>query len=504
MALALFACALVVAACTGTDEAPREAPAGPIEIKVMEFNIEYGGEEVDFRSVVDAIVASGADIVGIEEAWGNMDRLGRALGWSYDERTHIVSRFPLLAPPDGDGRFTYVAVEPGRVVAIGNVHLPSSPYGPFRIRAGVRPRAILELERRVRIPAVRPFLTRLSELAERDVPSFLVGDFNAPSRLDWTPAAVGEREHVEFPLEWPVSVAVENAGFSDSCRDVHPDPVSDPGLTWPAKRPFVKGYNPGLNDSPADRIDFVYVAGPATTLTSQLVGERGAPGVDIAISPWPTDHRGVVSSFEAVPAVPPVLVTVAHRVVEQGDGARVLFHSPGRSGERVVVVPRGSGPAEAVVAERSTGDGAPRDGAITLATEGWDPRAYDVVLLSGSGEELARTSFWVLGPRTKPSIDTAGSVFAEGDPIEVVWRGAPGNRWDWVGVYKRGADPNVASYLLWVYTDASVAGSTVFDGDANGRPWPLPPGRYSVYLLEDDGYEKLAGAAFTVRGAGGG
>jgi hypothetical protein len=51
---------------------------------------------------------------------------------------------------------------------------------------------------------------------------------------------------------------------------------------------------------------------------------------------------------------------------------------------------------------------------------------------------------------------------------------------------------------LWLYTDASIAGAAVIDEDANG-PWPLGPGRYSAYLLEDDGDKKLAGAPFTVR-----
>jgi hypothetical protein len=37
------------------------------------------------------------------------------------------------------------------------------------------------------------------------------------------------------------------------------------------------------------------------------------------------------------------------------------------------------------------------------------------------------------------------------------------NRWDWVGIYERGADPNVASYFTWLYTGATVTGSAVLD-----------------------------------------
>jgi hypothetical protein len=65
-------------------------------------------------------------------------------------------------------------------------------------------------------------------------------------------------------------------------------------------------------------------------------------------------------------------------------------------------------------------------------------------------------------------------------------------------VYERGADPNVASYLTWFYTHASIQGTGVLDADSEG-PWPLLAGRYSVYLLADDGYRVLARSWFTVR-----
>ena len=76
---------------------------------------------------------------------------------------------------------------------------------------------------------------------------------------------------------------------------------------------------------------------------------------------------------------------------------------------------------------------------------------------------------------------------------------APGNKWDWIGVYRRGADPNVASYKNWDYTDAKIAGTVLIDGRAPGGPWPLPPGEYDVLLLKDDSYQELARAPFTVK-----
>lgn len=494
--------AMILGACTSsTTEKGTDATgtAGPKQLKVMEFNIEYGGEEIEFDGVIAAIEAAGAEVVGIEEAYGNMPRIADELGWDYyDARMQIVSQYPLLAPSGSDGLYTYVALEPGRVVAIGNVHLPSSSYGPFKVRDGAKPAEALATEEKVRMPAIEPSLEALAGLPE-EMPVFLLGDFNAPSHLDWTEEAVGSRDHVKFALDWPVGEAVEQAGFHDSWRDVYPDPVQDPGLTWPAARPRIKhGYNPGLKDRPADRIDMVYAAGPATTVASEIVGEEEAEEVDIPVAPWPSDHRAVVSTFEVTPATPPTFVAVDQRLVAAGEDVRVTFHSDGEDGERVVIV-AGGGEASAALAEQPTGEGSPADGTLEFSTEGWDPGAYEAVLVGASGGELDRIPFWLGDPDGKPEVSTTKSSYKVDEPIEVEWHGSAGNRWDWVGIYKRGADPNVAWYILWLYTESAVDGSLTFDRDAHG-PWPLKAGKYTVYLLEDDSYESLAGGNFTISG----
>jgi hypothetical protein len=336
--------ATLCAACTSASEESSTKAREALSLKVMEFNIEYGGHEISFDSVVEAIQKSDADIVAVEEAWGNMPLLARRLGWRYfDRRMQLVSQLPLLAPSGSDGLYTFVGVEPGEFVAIGNVHLPSAPYGPFKIKGGAGPKKIVALEKKVRLPAVKPYLEALTELADDGVPVFLTGDFNAPSHLDWTTDAVGTRSHMEYALEWPVSAAVEDAGFQDSYREVHPDPVKSPGITWPAVRPFVKGYNPGLNGAAADRIDFVYSAGPAIARDSVLVGEKSHPEVETSVTPWPTDHRGIVSTFDVDPAVPPSFIAAEQRVIEVGDAGRVTYESQGVDTEPSRRSPAGQG-----------------------------------------------------------------------------------------------------------------------------------------------------------------
>ena len=72
----------------------------------------------------------------------------------------------------------------------------------------------------------------------------------------------------------------------------------------------------------------------------------------------------------------------------------------------------------------------------------------------------------------------------------VSWRNAPAYRRDWIGIWKRGDTDLYNDYLTFVYTNATVSGSTTI-----GK---LPPGRYVARLMKDDGYAELARVPFTV------
>ena len=199
------------------------------------------------------------------------------------------------------------------MVAVANVHLPSSPYGPYRLRDGVSHDEVIALEERVRLSAIQEQLSALEDLAARGIPAFLTGDFNSPSHLDWTEAADDARDDVPFPVEWPVPKALAAAGFFDSYRSVNPDPVAEPGFTW------TPGGPESVKREVHDRIDWVLAGGPVEATASRVVGEAGNESVDLEVDPWPSDHRGVVSTFDMTPAETPTLTAVADRLVEQPD-----------------------------------------------------------------------------------------------------------------------------------------------------------------------------------------
>jgi endonuclease/exonuclease/phosphatase family metal-dependent hydrolase len=201
----------------------------PVTLKVMSFNIWYGGEQVDFQQVIEAIKAADADIVGLQEPDGNTARIAAAAGYSYvDLRRHIISRVPLfdsglgartetgqavysMAGLDSNAAHVWALVAPGQVVAVANLHLTSDPYGPNAVRDGETLEAVLAVEAATRLPEIEPLAAALEPLVAAGVPVIVTGDFNTPSHLDWTTATVGLLPERLYPVEWPVTRRMEDA-----------------------------------------------------------------------------------------------------------------------------------------------------------------------------------------------------------------------------------------------------------------------------------------------------
>jgi hypothetical protein len=108
----------------------------------------------------------------------------------------------------------------------------------------------------------------------------------------------------------------------------------------------------------------------------------------------------------------------------------------------------------------------------------------------------------------KVHLTTDASSYPVGKPITASWTDGPANRWDWIAVYRSAADdPKKDYYLVWAYTGGhdsgalppSTHGKIVFGRDQQGKPWPLPPGRYTLHYLLTDQYHSVASARFTVR-----
>jgi endonuclease/exonuclease/phosphatase family metal-dependent hydrolase len=471
------------------------AQTEPAELRIMTFNIWLGGELVNFGKVIEAIEKSGADIVGLQEATGNTLRLADALGWYANERTQIISRFPLIDPPGSEGYYVFAQLAPGQVAAVANVHLPSDPYGPYLVRDGSSLEEVLENEQATRMPMLEPVLTKLSELSQTGMPVLLTGDFNSPSHLDWIEGLAEVREEVKYPVAWPVTVAVEEAGFIDTYRAAHPDPVEEPGVTWTYGYPY-----PRLRENEViDRIDLVFATSNIEVMGSDIVGPGGSPNADIEVTPFPSDHRGVVSTVRLTPVEPPLFVAADKRRIVQGEPIVIRYHAPnGEDSDRIVLV-KSEGDAVNDALMSLPPYEADFFGAVTFGSATLEPGLYDAVLLSENTEEVSRNSFWIVAPNATPSLSTDKSSYSEGEAITVTWDNAPALRWDWLGIYAAD-DADLYNYLGFLYTGASVSGSATFDSEVIGEAM-LPPGDYEVRLMLDDGYQVLGSSHFTVEPA---
>ncbi|MDY0872471.1 endonuclease/exonuclease/phosphatase family protein [Dongia rigui] len=471
-------------------------------LRIMTFNIFLGGDQVSFAKVIEAIKASKADIVALQEAEGHTREIADALGWPYAvANRNVISRLPLFAPPtaigpDGnDLNYLFAEITPGKFVAVADVHLPSDPYGPYAFREGKSAEEVMKLEEETRLPAITAYIEPLKKLADSGVPVVVLGDFNSPSHLDWTKAMVGKRPQITAPMDWPASKALADAGFTDAYRAVHPDPVAKPGITWSYGYPF-----PHLDANEAlDRIDLIQVAGPAKTTAAEIAGDPKMPDTDIPVSPWPSDHRAVTATLDVTPGPVPAMVSIEPRSVKVGDMVRIRFHAATEDGRyeggRIAVIADG-GDVAAPLLSLYANNGTDRASSQDLGTAGLAPGAYQGVMLGADGKELARAPFWVVARDAMPTLATDKADYAAGEPVVARWANAPGNRFDWLGLFAKG-DPAEDNYQQFFYINSAVAGSLTLDKDLLGDA--LAAGDYELRLMRDDAYARLAVAAFTVK-----
>jgi exonuclease III len=299
------------------------APVGAETLRVMSFNIWSGGanEGKSIEETVAAIKAAGADVVGLQETRLEPDpctatdcaatgdsvapAIAEALGWHVHDQTAtnvalwanaVISRYPIgPASPNDLG----VALDVnGRTVWLFNIHLDDEPYQPYQllgIEYGPAPFIGTEAEAvqfatETRGPALDLLLADMAA-AEGAALVVVTGDFNEPSVHDWTPAVVASGAK-PVAVAWPTTGRLVAEGFVDAYRSVHPDPVAKPAYTWTPR------YDEAAEDDEPDRIDFVLVRGEGVRVTdAAIVGEDG-PRSDIAVMPWPSDHRAVVAEIE--------------------------------------------------------------------------------------------------------------------------------------------------------------------------------------------------------------
>ena len=280
-------------------------------LRVMSYNIHRGGVVLlkqPLSQTAKAIQLAKADIVGIQETKSprgdTLEDLAKLLGWNHDmgKGSNILTRYEIV---DSLYKGVKVKLDSGRHAYVFNVHLSSHPYQPYQLLE-IRPSwhkhtnnitfikteaEAIEWAKKARGAEIGKVLRQVKSIPDKEVPVFVVGDFNEPSHLDWTEAAARIGRH-PIKVAYPTSTEMARAGFSDSYRTIYPDEMKNPGLTW---SPKYKADDPRTH---LDRIDFVYFKGNGLKVTNvKIIGEN-KENADMVVTPYPSDHRAVVASFK--------------------------------------------------------------------------------------------------------------------------------------------------------------------------------------------------------------
>ena len=297
-------CLCALAACTSSKESKKT-------LTVLSWNVWHGGHSKTYsgkgcEGTIDILKKSEADVVLMIETYGAAPMVADSLGYSYNlisDNLSIYSRYPIIrkyAFADSISTFNFGGVmidvdgKPVRVFNTWLHYLPDMRLVP----TDKSKEEILAWEMEgTRDEEIHKILSVLQPLlAEADsIPIIMGGDFKVHSHLDWTEATRNVYFDGGGGVDWPVSIAMEEAGFKDSFREMNPNPVANLGVTWLTDADSLE------TECRMDRIDFIYYQGKtiqaiASECYDNSLGKTFTfKGEDFF---YPSDHGFVLSKFE--------------------------------------------------------------------------------------------------------------------------------------------------------------------------------------------------------------
>jgi endonuclease/exonuclease/phosphatase family metal-dependent hydrolase len=251
----------------------------------------------------------------------------------------LLSKWPIekveAVPGSDDGIAAFHVKWPWGKLVVGAAHLDWEHFSPAMVR-GYDPSTMLvtrydKLEKPIhqeksaveqilkaddnskRGPQVQAWINYAKTLP-KDAAQILAGDFNEPSHMDWTDKTKDTFDHHGLTIPWRRSQLLQWAGFQDSYREKFPDPVTHPGITWPAHAFGEKntGWTPGADER--ERVDFVYHNNHLKTADAGLMGGNNywvggelfqpkpwhKDNYPMDLLPWFSDHKGLFVEFNVV------------------------------------------------------------------------------------------------------------------------------------------------------------------------------------------------------------
>lgn len=272
----------------------EQLPERRNDLRLMEFNIWHGGNETGSEAgperVADIIRDSEAEVVGLIETYGSGPKIADELGYClylHSSNLSILSKFPIVETADFFRPFNCSAarIQVSRTQTINyiNLWLHYLPDTRRQLLDKVSVDSIVAGEWTTRAAELKQILQEADSAGFIDgkVPTFVSGDFNIDSHLDWIEST--RDEHQGYVVPWPTSILMEQAGFTDSYRKLYPNPKTHPCKTWsPAYTPQENGFY--------YRIDFIFYKGPGVT-------PRESRMIDSHAVRFPSDHAAMLTVF---------------------------------------------------------------------------------------------------------------------------------------------------------------------------------------------------------------
>lgn len=272
----------------------EQLPERRDDLRLMGFNIWHGGNETGSEAgpkrVADIIRDSGAEVVGLIETYGSGPKIADDLGYClylHSSNLSILSKFPIVETADFFRPFNCSAakikVSRTQTVNYINLWLHYLPDTRQQLLDKVSTDSIVAGEWTTRAAELKQILKEADEAGfiGGGVPTFVSGDFNIDSHLDWIEST--RDEHEGYVVPWPTSILMERAGFTDSYRKLYPNPKTHPCKTWsPAYTPEENGFY--------YRIDFIFYKGPGVT-------PRESRMIDTHAVRFPSDHAAMLTVF---------------------------------------------------------------------------------------------------------------------------------------------------------------------------------------------------------------
>ena len=277
--------------------------------KVMAWNILHGANDIENgpQNAIKIIREINPDILVMVETYGSGKMIADSLGYNFhliapegtalDDKSvnlSIFSKFPFGERIDTEFPF-YLG---GREVIINNqkINVFSNwfhylPWNNEPEKMGKTAEELLEWERtETRYNMIQKVLPTIKKCTSQSdsIPMIFGGDMNTPSHLDWNEETA--TMHNDLIVPWYATKVLDELGLIDSYREVNPDPITHPGITWDGK---------GKKDE--HRIDYIFYKSPklkavkSESYNAFLDEPLLIKGKEIM---YPSDHGIVVTTFE--------------------------------------------------------------------------------------------------------------------------------------------------------------------------------------------------------------